>query len=207
MWRSNIVNHLFCFGFQKIDFAIVPVSFSNETNDAMVASKTVMTLTFMVVRKRPVAGTDYFLILRPLSLPVWLSSCAMGIVFSLILMIYGCIDPTVMKNLAEDESDLRKKNVCQISTMAIAAAFTFTKLSITPTTISNRVFAIILWIFTYLILILYAAAMMNILLNIRPPNSSELTPDRVLANAQMNKFAFCPSFFFHYKRTIPIMPN
>ena len=141
----------------------------------------------MLVRQRPSRSADYLLLLRPLSLPVWIASVILAFIFTGLLMVYGHLKPVIARNLAEGEMT-SKRNLFEVSALGVASTFTLTKLQIVPTTLSSRIFALVIWIFSYLLLVLYASAMMTILLRIRTPVNPAASQDELLNSAHYGKW-------------------
>lgn len=112
-------------------------------------------------------------------MPVWIASVILAFIFTGLLMLFGHLRPVIMRNLAEGEIS-SKMNLFEVSSLGVASSFSFTKLQIIPTTLSSRIFALIMWLFSCLLLILYASAMMTIMLRIRKPINNDVTVDDVL---------------------------
>ncbi|VDK37712.1 unnamed protein product [Taenia asiatica] len=173
-----IVNH-------KIDVGFTPVPLSTINTEKVSSSSATLTISFTLVRQRPSRPADFLLLLRPLSLPVWLASVVLAFIFTGLLMVFGHLKPVIMRNLAEGEMT-SKRDLFEVSALGVASTFSLTKLQIIPTTLSSRIFALLMWMFSYLLLVFYASAMMTILLRIRKPSNAGITVDEVLnANSHL----------------------
>lgn len=148
-------------------------------NGNVIASHGSLTVSYILLRQRQRRPSDYLLILRPLAMPVWLASCFLAFIFAGLLMLFGHLKPVIMRNLAEGEM-ITKTDLFGVSSLGVASSFSLTKLQIIPTTLSSRIFALIMWLFSYLLLVLYASAMMTILLRIQKPINDDITVDDVL---------------------------
>ncbi|VDD77381.1 unnamed protein product [Mesocestoides corti] len=142
-------------------------------------------VTFSLVRQRPSRPPDFLLLLRPLSLPVWLASVVLAAIFTAILMVFGHLKPVILRHIAEDEIT-SKRDLFDVSALGVASTFTLTKLQIIPTTLSSRVFALTMWMFSYLLLVVYASAMMTILLRVHKPSSADTSAEEVLKHTTEN---------------------
>lgn len=138
-----------------------------------------ITTSFMLLRQRPDRPSDFLLILRPLSMPVWLGSVVLAFIFMGLLMLFGHLRPVIVRNLAEGQMST-KRDLFEVSALGVASSFSLTKLQIIPITLSSRIFALTMWLFSYLLLVLYASAMMTILLRIRKPSNADITMGEVL---------------------------
>lgn len=152
----------------------------------MVPSSAALTLTVHVVRRISYATMDMLLILRPFSLPVWIATILMAILLTAILACYAHGSPMLVHNIGEEEHPSRI-NLCQIASLAMASAFSMAKLQITPITVSSRIFALLLWLFTFLILVLYICGMIVILLHIKHAFISEVNSDDILSQTKKEK--------------------
>ncbi|KAL5971894.1 Glutamate receptor ionotropic kainate 3 [Taenia solium] len=173
-----IVNH-------EIDVGFTPVPLSTINTEKVSSSSATLTISFTLVRQRPSRPADFLLLLRPLSLPVWLASVVLAFIFTGLLMAFGHLKPVIMRNLAEGEMT-SKRDLFEVSALGVASTFSLTKLQIIPTTLSSRIFALLMWMFSYLLIVFYASAMMTILLRIRKPSNTGITVDEVLnANSHL----------------------
>ncbi|KAH9282345.1 hypothetical protein ECG_04736 [Echinococcus granulosus] len=161
----------------NVGFAPVPLSAVNT--EKISSSSATLTISFTLVRQRPSRPADFLLLLRPLSLPVWLAGVVLAFIFTGLLMVFGHLKPVIMRNLAEGEMT-SKRDLFEMSALGVASTFSLTKLQVIPTTLSSRIFALIMWMFSYLLLVFYASAMMTILLRIRKPSNADTTVDEVL---------------------------
>ncbi|KAL5110249.1 hypothetical protein TcWFU_004448 [Taenia crassiceps] len=163
----------------EIDVGFAPVPLSVINTEKVSSSSATLTISFTLVRQRPSRPADFLLLLRPLSLPVWLASVVLAFIFTGLLMVFGHLKPVIMRNLAEGEMT-SKRDLFEVSALGVASTFSLTKLQIIPTTLSSRIFALLMWMFSYLLLVFYASAMMTILLRIRKPSNAGITVDEVL---------------------------
>ncbi|KAM3188299.1 hypothetical protein ACTXT7_000522 [Hymenolepis weldensis] len=163
----------------EIDAGLTPMPMIAVQNGNVTASHGSLTISYILLRQRQRRPSDYLLILRPLAMPVWLASCFLAFIFAGLLMLFGHLKPVIMRNLAEGEM-LTKTDLFGVSSLGVASSFSLTKLQIIPTTLSSRIFALIMWLFSYLLLVLYASAMMTILLRIQKPINDDITVNDVL---------------------------
>uniref|UniRef100_A0A0R3SGV4 PBPe domain-containing protein n=1 Tax=Hymenolepis diminuta TaxID=6216 RepID=A0A0R3SGV4_HYMDI len=163
----------------EIDAGLTPMPMVAVQNGNVTASHGSLTISYILLRQRQRRPSDYLLILRPLAMPVWLASCFLAFIFAGLLMLFGHLKPVIMRNLAEGEM-ITKTDLFGVSSLGVASSFSLTKLQIIPTTLSSRIFALIMWLFSYLLLVLYASAMMTILLRIQKPINDDITVDDVL---------------------------
>nr|CDS33345.1 glutamate receptor ionotropic kainate 1 [Hymenolepis microstoma] len=163
----------------EIDAGITPMPLTAVKNGKVIASQASLTTSYTLLRQLQRRPADYLLILRPLAMPVWLGSCFLAFIFAGLLMLFGHLKPVIMRNLAEGEMTT-KTDLFGVSSLGVASSFTLTKLQIIPTTLSSRLFALTMWLFSYLLLVLYASAMMTILLRVQKPINNDITVDDVL---------------------------
>ncbi|KAM3188297.1 hypothetical protein ACTXT7_000520 [Hymenolepis weldensis] len=160
-----------------IGLAPVPLGALNLQNVGRISAT--ITASYTLLRQRPDRPSDFLLILRPLSMPVWLGSIVLAFIFMGLLMLFGHLRPVIVRNLAEGQMST-KRDLFEVSALGVASSFSLTKLQIIPTTLSSRIFALTMWVFSYLLLVLYASAMMTILLRIRKPSNADITVGEVL---------------------------
>ncbi|VDN96190.1 unnamed protein product [Rodentolepis nana] len=163
----------------EIDAGITPMPLVGVKNENMIASQASLTISYTLLRQHQRRPTDLLLILRPLAMPVWLGSCFLAFIFAGLLMLFGHLKPVIMRNLAEGEM-ITKTDLFGVSSLGVASSFTLTKLQIIPTTLSSRLFALTMWLFSYLLLVLYASAMMTIMLRVQKPINDDIAVDDVL---------------------------
>ncbi len=120
-----------------------------------------------------------------MALPVWLASVVLAIIFTAILMIYGHFNPAILRHIAEGERQT-KRDLFEVAALGVASTFSVTKLQIIPTTLSSRMFALIMWMFAYLLLVLYSSAMMTILLRIREPTNAGVSATDIIRGTNAN---------------------
>ncbi|VDM16568.1 unnamed protein product [Hydatigera taeniaeformis] len=171
---------------REIYVGFTPVPLSTLSTGNLSSSSATLTISFTLVRQRPSRPADFLLLLRPLSLPVWLASVVLAFIFTGLLMVFGHLKPVIMRNLAEGEMT-SKRDLFEVSALGVASTFSLTKLQIIPTTLSSRIFALLMWMFSYLLLVIYASAMMTILLRIRTPSNADITVDTVLDSKSCQK--------------------
>ncbi|KAM7537185.1 hypothetical protein Aperf_G00000072622 [Anoplocephala perfoliata] len=163
----------------EIDASFTPIPMIAAHAENISSSTASITITFTLLRQHPQRSADYLLILRPLAMPVWISSILLAFIFSGLLMLFGHLRPVIIRNLAEGEIS-SKVDLFRVSSLGVASSFSLTKLQIIPTTLSSRIFALVMWLFSYLLVVLYASAMMTIMLRIRKPINNDVTVDEVL---------------------------
>ncbi|VDL51847.1 unnamed protein product [Hymenolepis diminuta] len=162
-----------------IDIGLAPVPLGALDLQNVGRISATITTSYMLLRQRPDRPSDFLLILRPLSMPVWLGSVVLAFIFMGLLMLFGHLRPVIVRNLAEGQMST-KRDLFEVSALGVASSFSLTKLQIIPITLSNRIFALTMWLFSYLLLVLYASAMMTILLRIRKPSNADITVREVL---------------------------
>lgn len=176
----SIHRFIVLFYLKEIDLAFTLVPLGSIDLDTVSASPATTSVGFSVVRHVIDRPADFLLILRPLSMPVWLASVVLATIFTAILMAYGYFSPTLLRHIAEGEHS-SKKDLFEIAALGVASTFSVTKLQIIPTTLSSRLFSIIMWMFAYLLLVLYSSAMMTILLRVKEPIKSDQEAAKIIS--------------------------
>nr|CDS33344.1 Ribosomal protein S1 RNA binding domain [Hymenolepis microstoma] len=159
-----------------IDAGFVPVPLDALNLQSVGGTAATITAAYVLLRQRPDRPPDFLLILRPLSTPVWLATLVLALIFMGLLMFFGHLRPVIGRNLAEEQIST-KRALLEVSILGVISSFSLTKLQIIPTTLSSRLFA----------LMLYASAMMTILLRIRKPSNADITVEEVLDSSACNK--------------------
>uniref|UniRef100_A0A0X3NVQ4 Polyribonucleotide nucleotidyltransferase 1 n=1 Tax=Schistocephalus solidus TaxID=70667 RepID=A0A0X3NVQ4_SCHSO len=168
----------------NIYFGATPI-IVNASSLAVRSSGLVLPTDFFLLHRKPSPAPDFILILRPFSMPVWLTSVLAGAIFAVILAVYGHFTPSILKRLAEGEVD-SKRSVFEVASLGVVSAFSVAKLQIIPSHLSSRMFTLFMWLFVILLIVIYSGSMMTILLRVHSPMDSYSDPYALIAATSAN---------------------